>query len=493
MADNEHGARVVRQELLQQFERLGVEVVRRLVEDEHVGGLEEESREQQSRSLAAGEKAYRNTGPLRREEEVLQVAMHMTGPPVDRDPVVAVCHGVDHGAVGVEPLARLIEVDNLQPRTGADLSRGRLELAQQAADERGLSAAIRPDDADAVAPHDEGGELVDQRRAALVAEAQRLGLTDQLARIRGLLDGHLELARSLALRGTNSAELLERAETADRLGPARRHTLARPFGLFGDALVEPDAHGLLFCQLPLTPLQIGAVAAIPRGQLAAVELDDAVGNPLQEGPVVGHKEEPALRLAQEQRLELLDGLHVEVIRGLVEQQNVGVGRQRTGQCGAPLEAARECREGLVGVETEPCDGRLDRRSNRPGRRGISDRIAAGPHRCCVAAGASEGTRHQLPDRGRVVRRDLLDQPCNAQCVGPLHHALLGQQHTLNHAEQRGLSRAIPAQQPDPLTSLYREGGIVQHGCRAKGEMNPPELNQCHYTPLVSPNILASSS
>ena len=181
MAYHQHGARVVRQQLLQQFERLGIEVVRRFVEHEHVRGLEEESRKEQSGPLAAGEQPYRNTGPLRREEEVLQVAVHMAGPAIDRDPVVAVGDGVDDRAVGVEPLARLIEVDNLEPRAGANLSRGRLELAEQAADERGLSAAIRPDDADAVATHDEGGELMDQRRAALVAEAERLGLTDQLA------------------------------------------------------------------------------------------------------------------------------------------------------------------------------------------------------------------------------------------------------------------------------------------------------------------------
>ena len=141
------------------------------------------------------------------------------------------------------------------------------------------------------------------------------------------------------MRGPHRAELLKSPETADRLGPARRHTLARPFSLFRDALVEPDAHRLLFCQLPFAPLQIGAVTTIPRGQLAAVELDNAVGDPLKECPVVGHKEEPPLRLPQEQRLELLDGLHVEVIRRLVEQQNVGVRRQRAGQGSAPLEAA----------------------------------------------------------------------------------------------------------------------------------------------------------
>ena len=56
MADQEHRAGVGLQQLLEQLERVDVEVVGRLVEHQHVGRQREQAREQQAVALAAGQR-----------------------------------------------------------------------------------------------------------------------------------------------------------------------------------------------------------------------------------------------------------------------------------------------------------------------------------------------------------------------------------------------------------------------------------------------------
>ena len=74
--DEEDGAGVVLQRRFEELERLDVEVVGRLVEHEHVGGLGEEPREQ-AVALAAGKHLHLRVRAARREEEVAEVAHHV--------------------------------------------------------------------------------------------------------------------------------------------------------------------------------------------------------------------------------------------------------------------------------------------------------------------------------------------------------------------------------------------------------------------------------
>ena len=55
MADHHHGARVVGEHLLQKIERLEIEIVGRLVEDEEVGGPRQGPRQHQPAAFAARE------------------------------------------------------------------------------------------------------------------------------------------------------------------------------------------------------------------------------------------------------------------------------------------------------------------------------------------------------------------------------------------------------------------------------------------------------
>ena len=59
MADDEHGAGIVREHLLQQVQRLQVEIVGGLVQHQQVGGLRQRPGQRQPAALAAGEDAHR--------------------------------------------------------------------------------------------------------------------------------------------------------------------------------------------------------------------------------------------------------------------------------------------------------------------------------------------------------------------------------------------------------------------------------------------------
>ena len=104
------------------------------------------------------------------------------------------------------------------------------------------------------------------------------------------------------------------------------------------ALLDLEALGLL--------LQPARVVALVGHALAAIELQRPLGDVVEEVAVVGHQHDAA-GILLEIALEPGDGLGVEMVGRLVEQQDVGLGQQQLGQRHAPLLAARELRD--IGV------------------------------------------------------------------------------------------------------------------------------------------------
>ena len=84
MAHDEDDAFIFAETVLQHVERLEVEIIRRLVEDEDVGRLGEGTRQHQSAALAARKRVKRRARLLGREQEVLQIADDMTRLAPDR-------------------------------------------------------------------------------------------------------------------------------------------------------------------------------------------------------------------------------------------------------------------------------------------------------------------------------------------------------------------------------------------------------------------------
>ena len=101
------------QALLEHLERRDVEVVRRLVEEQQVGGLEHQPREHGARLLAAGEPADRRLELLGAEEEALRPARDVDAAPLEDDRVAVRGERALERDRGVEARAVLVEDHDL--------------------------------------------------------------------------------------------------------------------------------------------------------------------------------------------------------------------------------------------------------------------------------------------------------------------------------------------------------------------------------------------
>ena len=103
--------------------------------------------------------------------------------------------------------------------------------------------------------------------------------------------------------------------------PARLDALPQPRFLLRQLLVEPFELARLGLERGRLLLEVGGVAARPRREAAAIELDDPRGERRQEGAIVRDEEERAWITAQV-FLEPADRVDVEMVGRLVEQQQV---------------------------------------------------------------------------------------------------------------------------------------------------------------------------
>ena len=134
-----------------------------------------------------------------------------------------------------------------------------------------------------------------------------------------------------------------------------------------------------------------AVVAAKRRQPAVAQLPDAGHGRVEECPVVRRDEQRA-RPAAEVLLEPFERVEVEVVRRLVEQQQVGIGDDQPGQRGAGLLAARQRRWRLGPLVAREAE--TGQRASRPAGRACSRR---GPR----TRGA--GRRRPARRRGRRAR------------------------------------------------------------------------------------------
>ena len=120
----------------EQLQRFQIEIVGRLVQHEHVRRPREQPRDQQAVAFAARQRLHRRSGPFGREEEVAQVAVHVTRLAVDDDGVVAIADGVEHRPLRIELLALLIVVRDLDVGAVAHAAAVGLDRAEQQAQQR---------------------------------------------------------------------------------------------------------------------------------------------------------------------------------------------------------------------------------------------------------------------------------------------------------------------------------------------------------------------
>jgi hypothetical protein len=164
-------------------------------------------------------------------------------------------------------------------------------------------------------------------------------------------------------RDLNRNDLLEQLDAALHLRGLRR--------LIAEAIDEHlhprDFLVLLFLRLPqafehrVALLDVLAVISDVVGQLSQVDVCDTRDNGVQEIPIVRH-ENDGVGIRAEILLEPVACLQVEMVGGLVEQQQVRAAEQELGERDAHLPAARERFTRSVGVVAAESEATQDRRN-----------------------------------------------------------------------------------------------------------------------------------
>ena len=196
-------------------------------------------------------------------------------------------------------------------------------LPGQHLEQRRLAGAVRTDDADDPGAGECERQILDQQAVAEPL-AEVVDLDHRVTQSTTDGNGDLQTVRP-ALGGLGlGLQLVVGRESGLALGLAglRRHP--HPLQLALQRALAGLVALLLAGKSLLLLLEPRRVVALERDAAAAVQLEDPLGDVVEEVAVVGDGHDGARILLQE-ALQPLDALGVEVVGRLVEQQQVGVG------------------------------------------------------------------------------------------------------------------------------------------------------------------------
>ena len=358
-------------------------------------------------------------------------------------------------------------------------------------------------------PHDEldeggfAGAVVPQQGDALPARHLQVNVLEQGARPKGLFQlgdhqGLVPVELPLAEAGGQPALLCGLVGGAHALD-APLH-VDGPFVLLVVAFKCPQAHllrrglqlgdlGLLLLVL-LEPLLIPALLFLHiEGVVAGVELRLSVldfrhpfDHFVQKPAVVGDGQHRALEPLQI-ALQPLGGVQIQVVGGLVQQEDVGVLQYEPCQVDSGLFPAGQRVKGArahIGPDAQAVANLVQPGLgvvSTPGLKSGGELVVPGHHLGVVPVGhfrrqlgklrlhgveGGEGRVQHIPHRIPFrVYRDLGDQP-QPLARGDGNGTLVGVDLPGHHAENGGLARAVAAQQAHPLPLVDLEGEAVQN-------------------------------
>ena len=259
--------------------------------------------------------------------------------------------------------------------------------------------------------------------------------------------------------------------------------LARLAGLGAKALYErlhvPDLALLARVEGRLLR-QLGGALLLERGVIAAVgarpavlDVHHPVDHAIEELPVVRDQEQRA-RIRRQPALQPHDGIEVQVVGRLVQQQQVGAAHQRPRHVQPHPPAARERAHRpalIVAVESQPVH---QRRRAAGGVIAADGRVAAvqvaelhaviglfGPCQCGFdRAQLRIPIQHEL-DRLALAGIQLLRHIGDRQLRGHVETAALGRELATHQFQQARLAAAVLAGDADLLAAKQAEGGALE--------------------------------
>ena len=237
------------------------------------------------------------------------------------------------------------------------------------------------------------------------------------------------------------------------LAPLRSHSVSRLSRfLQGQLALRVRREALL---LHLQVRRVVAADVEEAARVPPVELEDAVRDALKEQPVVRHRD-GRVRRAREQLLEPEDRVHVEVVRRLVEEQEVRPSHELARERDALLPSSRERRDERPGRaalrhEREPGDVLVRREAGFP-------LLLAGVR----ARGALEDG---LADRRALAEDRHLREEADAQAPLRGPRALVRRDLAREDGEQRRLPGAVRADEADAVARVDGARDPLEQGMR----------------------------
>ena len=344
-----------------------VEVVGRFVEEEQVVAALQHLGEVDAVALTAREDAdlLLLVGAL--EVEGADIGARHDGDAAEVDHVGAAGDFFPDVLVGVELVAALVHVADLDRLADAHGALVRFFLAEDHLEQRRLAGAVRADDADDAAGGQLEGEVVDQDVVAEgLGEVFRFqhDAAETGAGRDADLRGHDLLALGLG------GHLLIGVDTRLGFGLAGFLAGADPFEFLGEGALAADIVARLLLHAFRLLLDPAGIVALERVAAAAVEFEDPVGDVVEEVAVVRDEDDAAGEVDQEV-LQPGDGFGVEVVGRFVHQDHVGLRQEQLADGDAADFAARE--GGDVGIVFRAAQGvhrHLDLGIDVPGIGGV---------------------------------------------------------------------------------------------------------------------------
>ena len=311
---------VFQQILLQHIQRHDIQIVRRLVQDEQVGVFHQDGQQVEPPFFAAGKLPDPRIQHIVRKQELSQQA--------------GIVHRLQYGLILIEPHPFLAVVADLEGFSAVDdtgqLARVvRIHPTGEQVEEGGLARPVPTDDAHLFVALEIVGEPV-QITLPSVVKTDLAAIDDFRAQTRAgahfrqaHLRGAIHLFRALL-------QLQEGVLAVFRLAGAGAGRSMDPFQLAPEDIVDFRGLGVVIIDALLPLFQVVLVIPTIGVDGSVVHFHHDVAHAVQEIPVVRNHQQGAARTAQIP-LQELDGVDVQVVGGLVHDQEIGLAGQQLRQ------------------------------------------------------------------------------------------------------------------------------------------------------------------
>lgn len=271
--------------------------------------------------------------------------------------------------------------------------------------------------------------------------------------------------------------------------------LPYPHFLLAQFFVEQGILLFLFGQRRGLAALVVGIAARPGNQPAPVQIDDAGGQVLQEGAVMGDEQQGALEV-QQLFLQPGDAFQVQMVGRFVQQQHFRFDDQRPGQRHPAQPAAGELTDPAVGRQLQAAQDIFHALPGLPAMQGFQAVLQFSQFLQLPGILSTHGLRQgmialqQFPQVAQAIGDRIVDAAFRWQMRGLLqpgqfqfrlapHLAAVGRNFSGDDLQQGGLAFAVAPQQANPFPGIELEFRLLQKVVGAKGDGNIFQSYQWH--------------